>query len=167
MYGVVRAALTTTRRTTYHAISFSTYISESTRCGSRWRVSSDVVICYTTTTRNETKRERRAHLTKYINVPISWFRLRPYADQLKIWEQQYRERERRRELRRERAARAGPSRRERAARPRRRIWIVSCVVFALTMKNERTPRRAPRRAHRLASESCLPNCCFVVAESFS
>ena len=159
MYGVVRAALTTTRRTTYHAISFSTYISESTRCGSRWRVSSDVVICYTTTTTTETKREGRAHLTKFFNVPISWFRLRPYADQLKIWEQQDRERrERPCELRRERAAPAGPSRRERAARPRRRIWIVLCVVFALTMKNERTPRHAPRHAHRLASESYLPNC---------
>ncbi len=167
MYGVVRAALTTTMRTTYHAISFLTYISESTRCGSRWHVSSDVVICYMTTTTTETKREGRAHLTKFLKVPISWFRLRPYADQLKIWERQDRERERRRELRRECAARAGPSRRERAARPRRRNWIMSCVVFALTMKNERTPRHAPRLAHRLASESCLPNCCFVVAESFS
>ncbi len=26
------------------------------------------------------------HLTKYVKVPISWFRLRPYADQLKIWD---------------------------------------------------------------------------------
>ncbi len=136
-------------------------------------------------------KEGSSHITKFVKVPDSWFRLRPMAHQRKTWERGRRHRTRDvdaerpswlfdinepRDIDDERLAwllqltgeDIPPARRfrrvraQRAARTRRRIGIVSYVVFAFTMKRkcaaERDCVRATTASRRfLNSVGCHKN----------